>query len=45
MNPRQRSALVDPLNSADDYSALGRHRFVRKAGDGADIIVVLAIDR
>jgi hypothetical protein len=44
MNERQALALADPLNGSDPV-ALTRRRHVHQAGDGALLIVVLAVDR
>ena len=44
MNTRQLAALTDPLSSIDP-AHLERCRHVAQAGDGALLIVILAVDR
>lgn len=45
MNERQLSALIDPLNDADQHTTLQRHRHVTEAERGVMLITVLAVDR
>lgn len=44
MNPRQLAAITDPFTLLDP-AEMNRHRRVVQAGDGAMLIVVLAVDR
>lgn len=44
MNQRQAAALTDPL-STYDLAHIERCRSVAEAGDGAFLVVVLAVDR
>lgn len=45
MNERQTAALVDPLNDADQFVTLNRHRYVTAAERGVMLITILAVDR
>jgi hypothetical protein len=45
VTPRQRDALLFPLNDTRDPRTIERYRRVNLAGDGAQLIIVLAVDR
>lgn len=44
MNERQAAALTAPVDGSDQV-ALARRRHVTQAGDGALLVVILAVDR